>query len=195
MPGGILWDSDWDRLLASALRVADRFEFPTYIEIGTHEKKTSTDIIRSLREDGYDNFDYVGIDPSPPPGAAVPFHNYSHLPHRSHEAIGMVRGVICWAFIDGCHCAQCVLRDAILVTNRMPIGGEICFHDASPKTQGSQTQDYDSMRGHHDRTKAAEGIDVARVLNLNLIPCIGLIEPAPDQQYGGVQVYRKIEMP
>jgi len=192
MPGGILFDGDWDRLRDSAIRVAERFpdEHLNFIEIGVHEGLTSRDLIAEISKHT-NNFTYIGIDPGSPPPLGSP---YIHIQKISHLAVNRVSERIHWCLVDGCHCAACVIRDAILYGNRMVSGGELLFHDASPRPQGRDRQDYGSMEGFHDSQIARErGIDVRRVLDAGLLAGFRLILSAQtDNELGGVEIYEKI---
>lgn len=207
--GGILFDGDWNRLKDSAIRVVERFpgEHLNFVEIGVHEGLTSRDLIAEIKQaigprplihnipedplGGPTRFTYFGIDPSLPPPLGSP---YIHIQEISHLAVNRVSEHIHWCLVDGCHCAACVARDAILYGNRIVKGGELLFHDASPRPQGRDRQDYGSMEGFHDSViAAARGIDVRRVLDAGLLAGFGLVLPAQiDQELGGVECYEKI---
>ena len=88
---------------------------------------------------------------------------------------------------------MCCIRDANLYGERLVPSGELCFHDASPRMQGRDPQNYQSMEGHHDSEIARRGgIQVRKALDSGLIPGLKLVVPAPDQTFGGVEVFEKI---
>jgi hypothetical protein len=193
MPGGILFHGDWERLERSVRQVAHRPEFGhslVYVEIGIHDGRTSRDLIRCIDEETH-GFVYYGIDPGLK--LAWTHDHFRYLNYRSHEAFRVFEPKeVHWVFVDGCHCAACVARDAILYGNLLVVGGLLLFHDASPGTQGLDTQDYELMRGYHDEVKAKGGIDVRRFLDQGLLAGFEMVEPAFDQGRGGIEVYRRI---
>lgn len=206
MPGGMLFDSDYPRLCESVLRVANRFggnpprfRLPVFLETGVYQGLTSRDLIKEIAT-RLPSFVYYGIDPEPCPDDMP--EQYTHIQGLSHSIFinsydndhgDGVPYPIHWAMIDSCHCAQCCMRDAIFFGSIMEVGGEMCFHDASARMQGRDPQNYHAMEGHHDSEIAArDGIQVRKALDSGLIPGIKLIQRAPDNQLGGVDVWEKI---
>ena len=45
-------------------------------------------------------------------------------------------GQICWAFIDACHCKECVKKDIKVWAPRIAEGGILAFHDVDPRSDG-----------------------------------------------------------
>jgi hypothetical protein len=193
MPGGILYGDDWEHLLASAMRVTTRLATPLkFVEIGVNNGNTSRDMIKEIQV-RTNEFIYIGIDPGPSP---VIHHHYVYHQGLSHEVANIIPNNLSWIFVDGCHCAQCVTRDAFLYVDKLAVGGEICFHDASIGTQGQDDQRYPFLVNHHDVEKAANGIQVRKALD-ELKPYwpilrIKLIQSALERGRGGVEVYEKI---
>lgn len=201
MPG-ILWGDDYDRLKSSVLRVVGRFardEPVRFIEIGTSDGKTGFDLMRVIEAHCEASgiapiYTYIGIDPI----VEIPYSferpRYFHFRAASCDIIdGMPRGIH-WCWIDGCHCAHCVGRDIALYGKLIETGGELCFHDASPRTQGLDPQDYGGMDGYHDATEAAKGIAVRKAID-SFMPGNSdfvLVHAAPDVDRGGVEIYRKV---
>ena len=88
---------------------------------------------------------------------------------------------------------MCVTRDIEAYLPKLCHHGIMVFHDASPKMQGRDPQDYP---GDHDMELArTQGIAVRKVLDQPGF-CdrygLELVSPAPDQQFGGVEIYRNI---
>lgn len=204
MPG-MLWEQDYPSLVASLARALASTSPTTLfaaVEIGVNDGRTTRDliaVIEGVRKQ--QDFLYFGIDPEPDP--KIDCNSYFHLKKMSHKIIEsgygdcspIVPARLDWVFVDGCHCFQCVIRDGILFGSRLRPGGEICFHDASPKMQLRDNQDYVSMRDgnrNHDEVAARRGIEVRRALDSGFLAGFELVSPAPDQQYGGLEVYRKL---
>jgi hypothetical protein len=199
MPG-ILWESDYDSLKESVWRVLERFAWMAtvrFIEIGVYRGETSKELIVNIY-DWYDkhnlmaNFVFYGIDPfiAPPPIGK----DFTLISCPSHLAISQIPTDFHWVWVDGCHCYQCVERDLQNYGDRLMPGGELLFHDASPRMQGRDPQTYEGMTEFHDPVEAAKGIAVRRVLDTVMPekPIFRLVQRAPDQQFGGVEVYQKV---
>ena len=203
MPGGVLCGSDWDRLRDSAIRVSDRF-YPrdaVFVELGIYRAATSWDLIEKLHnhvisKEHVSSFRYIGVDPdcwnvSP----RVPDPRFTHIKAPSYLALDRIPQEINWCFVDSCHCALCVRRDIELYADRLAVGGELLFHDASPLRQGGSSEAYAGMDAHHDPVAAKAGVRVREVLDTYMVARhdFKLILRAPeDQQDGGVEVYEKV---
>lgn len=199
MPGGILFLRDWEVISETARLAAERFPlWATYLEIGVNDGRTSRDLIEHVIQGRYV---YYGIDPSEESEVVKRLErmrNYRYIRGLSHEVFPTVAADIrdtdglSWLFVDGCHCAQCVARDAILYGSLLRPGGLLLFHDAASDTQGKDDQRYECLRGHHSEEEAAKGIQVRNFLDANLLAGFKLLKPAYDQDRGGVEVYERI---
>lgn len=58
-------------------------------------------------------------------------HERKFLLGRSNDCLREVPPPIAWAFVDGCHCRDCVSDDIRLVSERLQKGGVIVLHDSS----------------------------------------------------------------
>ena len=191
MPGGILFDRDWDTLAESINRVCLRFHDKSvmeFVEIGTWKNGTSRDLITRIRQLHSGKFIYHGIDFE---AAVLQDSDYVHHQGLSHLLSDEI-GIVHWVFVDGCHCAMCVARDGTLYGSKLAVGGEICFHDASPNGQGGDDQRHSFMKGHHDEVEAAKGLQIRQALDQTQFPGLKLTQPTAVQGWGGVEVYEKI---
>lgn len=194
--GGILFGDDWERLAWSLATVVQwhPHQRTTIIEIGVDDGRTANEMMVLLwewRDSG--SWQYIGVDPSPKPARLEDQGSYyRHHQMLSHEAIDRIEPIKAnLVFVDGCHCAQCVARDAFLYGRLLIPGGLLLFHDAAPATQGLDPQDYPG--DHHDRDVArSRGIDVRRFLDAHLLGGFRLVQKAPDAPRGGIEIYEKI---
>lgn len=192
MPGGILFEHDWDRLRDSVRHVASRSEGEplNFVEIGVDAGLTSRDLMDTILS-WTNHFTYYGIDLRPAPEAVAEFPQYRHIQALSREAFGAVPGKLNWVLVDGCHCAQCVAWDAVHYGLSLVSGGLMVFHDASPLTQGLDPQTYGELEGIHDQAEAAKGIQVRKFLDGGLPDWLSLASPTPHQSRGGVEIYER----
>lgn len=189
-----MFERDIDILKQSVSRIIEYFDgrFINFIELGVYEGGTSKILINHILNT-YSYFNYFGVDP----GVNQPdiSEHFYFINKPAHLALFEVPTKIQWVLLDNCHCYQCVYRDFLIYGSRLSINGEICFHDASLKTQGRDPQDYECMKDYHDEIKARNGgIRVRGVLddNMKYFPNFELIEKALDQEFGGVEIYRRI---
>lgn len=202
MPG-ILWNDDYDRLGSSIIRVLDLFgpsRSVRFVELGVAEGKTSIDLIGAIDEwyetsDCVPFYTYIGVDAIVGFPSAATHPKYHHVQSPSHQAAEKLPMDLHWVLVDGCHCAHCVSRDIEVYGSRIVPGGEMCFHDASPRTQGLDPQDYGGMDAYHDTTEAAKGIAVRKAIDSTMTgrSDFVLVQPAPDAERGGVEIYRKVQ--
>lgn len=192
MPGGVLFDRDWDVLMKSVARICERFRDESiieFVEIGTHVNNTSRDLIAVVRQLRSGKFIYHGIDYYPTVFEDSDYVHHQGLSHLISDEIGVAH----WVFVDGCHCEMCVARDGTLYGSKLVTGGEMCFHDASANGQGGGDERSSFMKEHHDEVEAAKGIQVRRALNTNRFLGFKLTQPALAQGLGGVEVYERIQ--
>lgn len=187
----LLFERDLELVLASVNRVITLNEGKTInlVEIGVNRGGTAEQVVKELVIKNAQFF-YYGIDPVDYPDR---FKHTIFINKPSQQAINDIPLRLDWVFVDGCHCPKCVIGDFALYGSRLNVGGELCFHDASPSTQGRDPQDYPFMNDIHDIEIAKKGIAVRDVLD-NIVKrnkMFELIQPSFDQEYGGVEVYRR----
>ena len=193
MPGGDLYEGDFDRLIDSVDRVIRRFPdcWLHFAEVGVGLSQTSRDLMEHIGQTiGHQHWVYYGIDAIHKP-ADMP-QNYHHLGMPSHKAVVLIPRLE-WVYVDACHCVHCCMRDMILYSNLLVSGGEIAVHDASPAMQGQDRQNWPGCDRYHDAGRAErEGVQVRRVLDSGMLPQLKLILPAQaENQRGGTEVLEK----
>lgn len=105
-----------------------------FLEIGVHEGNTARGVMELCREKGIE-LTYWGVDAC---YETPPFPGASHVFGKSEEVFEQVPDKFDVVFVDGCHCLNHVLLDAIHYFPKVRIGGFILFHDTSPQVQGVQ---------------------------------------------------------
>ena len=198
----LLYENDWGILESSIRQLArDGKGSPplSFCEVGCAEGCTSGKILRLLDQECQLPWTYYAVDcealgVSPPQIARAQFVYVRGLSFDT-GTLAQIPDDLVWVFIDACHCAYCVERDALAYIPKLRRGGIIAFHDASPRMQGQDPQAYDMIRGFHDHDTAVRyGIQVRKALNR--LDCaslrIELLSAAPDQVRGGVELYRKL---
>lgn len=192
MPG-ILWEADYPTILESvndALQMTDSTgRGLRFVELGVDDQKTSQDLYDYIKA-RTSNFLYYCIDIRP---MRVIGENCRLIQGSSWvaETVLQVQSPVHWVFIDACHCCACVHKDTRAYVDILQPGGLLVYHDASPKMQGRDPQLYPV---DHDNTLAAAGIKVREALDSpGFCDTYGLelVKAAPDQQFGGVEIYRK----
>lgn len=143
---GAVSDEEWRamaRALVSAKTECNSSKEGTIVEIGTLSGKTTHGLLTFL-----ENFRWYGVDvltidkeasccgvlrnfkPSPITKNELRFHHGTAPQYFGQfivpEAIEPVR----FAFVDGCHCQDCVAFDIITITPFMLPGAVLVFHDA-----------------------------------------------------------------
>jgi len=101
-----------------------------------------------------------------------------------------------FAFIDACHCAECVFHDSIAMSKRIKIGGSMAFHDTSillqyPNESGKRAdawQHYDSGRSVRP-INVVEGIMMARGKWSGEWELV--MQTGDDLSWGGIRIYGK----
>lgn len=102
----------------------------TYVEIGVFEGESLRLVAHATRA--------IGIDPEPKPGVApgpnqLLFRETSDAYFASHDLRAELGGLpVDFAFIDGMHRFEFVLRDFINLERHCAPGSIICVHDAYP---------------------------------------------------------------
>lgn len=139
---GSVTDGDWCGLAESLIRVAPiiRKERALVVEVGTLSGRTTRGIMDVLhRLDVPVNVCAIDKEASSMAKWGVNAKRfksdlvYTEFFHGdSSDIINRCFGKkkIAWAFVDGCHCQDCVTKDIEAIDRRMLVGGHICFHDA-----------------------------------------------------------------
>jgi hypothetical protein len=104
-------------------------------EIGMHDGGTARGIEGFVNTRGC-TLHYYGIDPDDgstrpryiPPGGAI-------MVGKSQERFVDVPDVLDLVWVDGCHCAACVVADLGLFAPKVREGGFLCLHDTNPRGQ------------------------------------------------------------
>jgi hypothetical protein len=196
----LLYDHDWE-ILELSLRVIVR-DVPqphplSFCEVGCADGGTTAKALRLLDAECRLPWAYFAVDcealgyrPTITHKHFTYVSGYSFAP----DTLAQLPGDLIWVFIDACHCAACVTRDAHAYIPRVRSGGIIAFHDASPRMQGQDPQSYERLRSLHDHDVAIQhGVQVRQALDqLNRDHLrIDVLLPALDQERGGVELYRK----
>ena len=193
MPG-MLWEADYPTILESvdmALALTDSTgRALRFVELGVHEQGTSEDLYTYIKSKT-SNFLYYCVDLRE--DLRDLGENCRNISGNSWapETLLQIQKPIHWVFIDACHCCACVHRDTLAYSSIMQPGGILVYHDASPRMQGRDPQLYSI---DHDSNLAISGIKVREALDTpGFCEAYGieLVKRAPDQAYGGTEVYRK----
>lgn len=104
-----------------------------FLEIGVHEGNTARGIYEHCKRYGTDLI-YWGIDVN-----IQPSFDWSHFVQgRSEEVFDQVPEDFDVVFVDGCHCVNHVILDALHYGSRIVVGGFMLFHDTAPQVQHVQ---------------------------------------------------------
>lgn len=135
---GSVTDEDWAclcRSLEAVYRLHGGDELGVVLEVGTLSGKTTRGILDVLEALSWEVAVHT-LDKDP--RAEFPWREYCGRHYvgswfHAMTAPEFLRDCglrILWAFVDGCHCEECVAKDIAAIAPRVPIGGHICFHDA-----------------------------------------------------------------
>lgn len=203
MPGGILFDRDWEVLVESVNLALELFPDAklNLVEACCGGGATARDLLGVFHDK---DMAYYGIDAL----MERPHNKVKRKMECKHPKFNFIEGFtfeqkvidqidfpVHWLFIDGCHCEMCVKRDAKNYVPKVVQGGVVCFHDASVMGQGKYRQDYPAMKKHHDNERAfKDGIQVLPALtNMDTLG-LKLFKEAYPQDKGGIRVYLKVWM-
>lgn len=105
-----------------------------------------------------------------------------------------------FAFIDACHCAECVFRDATTVSKNVAVGGYMGFHDTSIQGQYpfSRKSKLHGQRQHYGRKgETARPLSVLEGITAGRAKWEGewdlVIQTGDDLDWGGIRIYQKIQ--
>jgi hypothetical protein len=211
IPRGSVTDDDWLGIVRSIIHagpviksfVSSMGTVGALVEIGTLAAKTTSGIVDVCNEVKLPCRVY-SIDKQVSSWAAwerkvKPKSTDWVFPEFLHgcswEMIDKVKFPICWAFVDGCHCAECVCYDISAISGKMPSGGVIAFHDAcDQRSLGMKVHE----RYHGDGIDRLYGVTWA-IENSIEMKKFELIEKVkarkrpkgPTPIFGGLQVWRK----
>ncbi len=108
----------------------------------------------------------------------------------------LFKKAVAWAFVDGCHCMDCVLADIDALDKRMLPGGHICFHDAGDqRSRGMLVHErYHQGDGVERLYGVNEAIESSSSMKSYNLFCSVDPEPRPNGPTpvrGGLQVWEK----
>ena len=172
-------------------------------ELGVAQGKTANRLVDYLKMLKIPKIRYYGID-------NLNLHNNFPLsqvgrPIFEHEEMTFIEGdreellklpKMDFAFVDACHCAECVVHDSILMSKLIKKGGSMAFHDTSHLWQyphGSTPFDFwqHVIGGRPSRPmNVLEGITMSRTMwdgDWELI-----VQSGDDMFWGGIRVYKKL---
>ena len=201
---GVITDDD-KAVLVDSLRVTSvnlGNKKGTIVEVGTLRGKTTKGILNVVLDLGW-NISLVTIDKDP--RCRVSWMRLcGGLELESFFVAGTnpdaLRDVdeILWAFVDGCHCEECVAKDIRAIAPKIPVGGQICFHDAGPQVEVGMLV---HERYHGDGKKRLYGVTTAIEKSSEMEGFVLVDESspnirpsgAPTPYFGGVQCFERMK--
>lgn len=182
------------------------------VEVGTLGGRTTHGICEVLKSLRWDVPDVLTIDTDKPclgrahdlciglPNTLRTFHGRS-TDWKPLEPIW-------WAFIDGCHCHDCVLADIYHLTPHMPSGAVVCLHDAGmQRNRGMLVHErYHNRDGVKRLYGVTSAIDVWQATDVDQekrkfprglwvrvenVPAMERPKGAPTPLFGGLQAFRR----
>jgi len=136
---GSITQEDWAALRRTLFDVHEAFcSLPRpglIVEVGTLGGRTTRGIFEVLNRLRWDVPDVVTIDTDKRCLGDAVFnqcHGFKNSLRTFHGRSTDWKPVepIWWAFVDGCHCHECVLADLMHLSRHVPVDGVICLHDA-----------------------------------------------------------------
>jgi len=205
-PYGAVTHDDW-RLLHMSLDEAIKahsINGGSFVEIGTLSAKT-TKAVAEVLHDNRVLSTLITIDKSPAARSAFDgqFKDWwgtvsvQFVQGLSKDVLGDWDDLkVVWAFVDGCHCEECVAADIANLIPKMVPGGVIVFHDAGIQAALGMTV---HKKYHGDGKKRLYGVTTAigkseGLKDFELLySCQAKLRPPnePTPIFGGVQVWRK----
>lgn len=116
-----------------------------FLEIGVWNGETARGV-KEFCDTNNIRLEYWGIDPNKPDGL---FPNANFVQGVSEEVSREVPNALDVVFVDGCHCLNHVILDAIHYSRKLNSNGFILFHDAAPHIQHVQTNKW--VHGNDDK--------------------------------------------
>lgn len=108
------------------------------LEIGVYHGDTARGM-KAACEANQCTIQYHGIDAFPMATPIPPIVGGHYVVSESAEAFDFVPGELDVVFVDGCHCLNHVILDAIHYSRKVKANGFMVFHDTAPQVQGVQT--------------------------------------------------------
>jgi methyltransferase family protein len=184
------------------LHFLDRFakaEKVSICELGVATGRTGNRLVEYLRGLQVRQVQYFGVD-NLSLGAAEPKFEHPEMQFINGNRDAVVKlPRLDFVFIDACHCAECVYRDAVVVSRSIVKGGYLGFHDTallgqypmSARARSKGQRQHYGRNGESFRPLAVvEGITSSRSRwegDWSLV-----IQSGDDLDYGGIRIYERI---
>jgi Methyltransferase domain len=110
-----------------------------WLEVGMFRGGTGIGV-RNFMEARNVPLEWWGIDAGYITEPSAPFLGANVIKGKSEEVYPLVPNDFDGIFIDGCHCRNHVILDAINYGYKVKFGGFLLFHDTSPFAQGHDKQ-------------------------------------------------------
>jgi hypothetical protein len=170
-------------------------------ELGIERGHTGNAIISVLKRGGVPIIKYYGID-------NFNYHKWDQVEKKEidfqYDEMEFIEGdrnrialieEIDFAFIDACHCAECVFQDSIAMSQKVKVNGSMAFHDTSLLGQ-YPNEKRESAWQHYDSGKSIRPINVVEGINMARGKWKGnwelVLQTGDDLPWGGIRIYRKI---
>lgn len=118
------------------------------LEIGVWKGDTARGIRDRCKRNGA-TVDYYGIDAAPLAEPNPPFPGCHYIIGLSDQVAEQIPSGLHFVFVDGCHCRDHVVKDALIYGSKLACGGLMAFHDTAPQIQGIQLNRW--VHGNEDR--------------------------------------------
>jgi hypothetical protein len=189
---------DNNTLLSFLDRYADA-DTVSLCELGVGTGRTANRIVEYLHGLSVRRVNYFGVDDLSLLGSQPRFEYTEMQFINGNREAATCLPKLDFAFIDACHCAECVYRDALVLSRCVKVGGQLGFHDTAilgqyPMSAKSRTE---GQRQHYGRAgesirplAVVEGIISSRPRwdgDWSLI-----IQDGDDLDWGGIRIYQKI---
>lgn len=202
---GAVTAKDWGALCRTIFDVHAVFgEMPRpglFVEIGTLGGRTTRGIFECLNSLKWDVPDVLTIDTDKSclgnslHGLCSGFDN-SLRTFCGYSIDWQPLEPIWWAFIDGCHCEECVSADLKHISPYVPKGGIICLHDAGlQRDRGmlvhERYHDHDGVERLYGVTAAIDSWKNENWELVEQVPAQERSKGAPTSLFGGLQAFRR----
>lgn len=204
---GAVTDADWKALVWSLREAVEGWcapimEGPTlFLEVGTLSGKTTRGIYDVLKDAGWETPHVITIDKDPKrAGVLDRFRDGEYVgffPGTARQWVEDSGERFLWAFLDGCHCEDCVRDDIAVLAPFCVPGGYMCFHDAGhQRSLGMKVH----QRYHGDGVTRPYGVSeaIAEAPEMQDFILAKKVPPRPRPEgptpvFGGLQIWRKNE--
>lgn len=196
---GYLQPDDCVTLLDGVERAAAERSALALCELGVATGDTGNRLVEFSRGLGAKPLSYVGVDNRALLGTAPAFEYPEEMSYLDGDraALATLRAPVDFAFVDACHCAECVYLDSIAMSARVAVGGYMAFHDTSLLAQfpwtkiGRDTWQHYGAGDQGERPLAVvEGLAAGRARwegDWELTAQTG-----DHLDFGGVRIYRRL---